>query len=491
MGHFLLARLFKVKILVFGIGFGPTIYTKKTKSGMDFKINIFPLGGYVRMDGEDPTEIDETVSEEKKSGFYYSKPAWQRFFIALAGPVFSILAGYVLLSVVAMFWGIPQVGIARVDMFSPAQAAGLRDNDVISKLNGKILFDTEELSQAIKSSESVELLVSGLDGERQITVVPAIYDEQYELIIKGKPIDEAHRGKRIESINSIPVEEIELAEYTNEQLIIRLENGMEISGILAGFQLIKERKVIGIEFETLSKTLKSAQEPFKNSDVLVSVNGKEIEKGNDLFTIFRFMDFPVDTNTPYNYLSIRESKLLDVDSMKNLNTLLVQVLRDGKNVTLELPREVFINSLGNSFFTSPIENKKTANPFVAFSWGVQWSNNLLRRMGSIIANIFTGEQAVSEFSGPVGIVNIIGQATRAGFESLVLIFALITLNLGILNLVPLPALDGGRIVFNLIEMISRKKINPVIEGYIHAAGFFFIMGLAVYITYFDIIRFMK
>jgi regulator of sigma E protease len=156
-----------------------------------------------------------------------------------------------------------------------------------------------------------------------------------------------------------------------------------------------------------------------------------------------------------------------------------------------MPSEVFIQSLGNSFFESPVENKQTMNPFLAISWGFQWSNNLLRRMGMIIGNIFTGEQDISEFSGPVGIVNIIGQATKAGFESLVLIFALITLNLGIINLIPLPALDGGRIVFNLIEMVSRKKINPVIEGYIHAAGFFFIMALAVYITYFDIMRFMK
>ena len=97
LGHFLFARLFKVRILAFGIGFGPAIYKKKTASGMDFKINLFPLGGYVRMDGEDPTEIDESVSAEKRKGFYYSKTAWQRFLIALAGPAFSILAGYLLL----------------------------------------------------------------------------------------------------------------------------------------------------------------------------------------------------------------------------------------------------------------------------------------------------------------------------------------------------------------------------------------------------------
>src|SRR6056297_108407 len=183
LGHFLFASLFKVRILSFGIGFGPALYKKKTRSGMDFKINLFPLGGYVRMDGEDPTEIDESVSEEKRRGFYYSKPAWQRFFIALAGPAFSILAGYLLLSIVALFWGIPQVGIAKVDPFSPAQEAGLRDDDIISKLNGRILFDTDDLSTTIKNSESVDLIVTRGDTRQEITVTPKVFSAQYEIIL--------------------------------------------------------------------------------------------------------------------------------------------------------------------------------------------------------------------------------------------------------------------------------------------------------------------
>ena len=112
-------------------------------------------------------------------------------------------------------------------------------------------------------------------------------------------------------------------------------------------------------------------------------------------------------------------------------------------------------------------------------------------MGKIITELFSGQRNVSEFSGPIGIMAVIGQASDAGLESVILIVALITLNLGIINLLPLPALDGGRIVFNLIEMIMRKRINPVIEGYIHTAGFFFIIGLSFYIMYFDILRFMN
>ena len=491
IGHFLFARLFKVRIISFGIGFGPSLYKKRTASGMDFKINLFPLGGYVRMDGEDPTEIDESVDEEKRQGFYYSKPAWQRLFIALAGPAFSILAGYLLLSVVALFWGIPQVGIAQVDPISPAQQAGLMADDILSKLNGKLLFDTDELSSKIKNSDNVTLTVTRSGSSQQISVQPKVFSQQIEMVIKGDSIPEDLQLTHIEQINGVEIENLDLSGYINKPIMIEGENGLQITGVLAGYQLIKERKVIGIEFDTLSRTLKTTQAPFQDGDEILAINGHKIEKGNDLFRVLRFMDFPPDSQQPYHYLSIRDSTIMEVSTMKNLGIVSVEVLRNGENVRFDTPSEVFLSALGNSFFLPPVENLRTSNPLMAISWGFQWANNLLRRMGMIIGNIFTGEQSISEFSGPVGIVNVIGQATKAGVESLVLIFALITLNLGIINLIPLPALDGGKIVFNLIEMISRRKINPVIEGYIHAAGFFFIMGLAVYVTYFDILRFMR
>jgi regulator of sigma E protease len=93
--------------------------------------------------------------------------------------------------------------------------------------------------------------------------------------------------------------------------------------------------------------------------------------------------------------------------------------------------------------------------------------------------------------GPVGIANIIGQAAQAGIESILSLIALITLNLGIFNLLPLPALDGGRIVFSLYEMISRRKVNPKVEAIVHFIGFALLMVLMVYVTFNDITRFMK
>jgi regulator of sigma E protease len=108
-----------------------------------------------------------------------------------------------------------------------------------------------------------------------------------------------------------------------------------------------------------------------------------------------------------------------------------------------------------------------------------------------IGQLFTGKADTNDLMGPVGIANIIGQAAQAGIESILSLIALITLNLGIFNLLPLPALDGGRIVFSLYEMISRRKVNPKVEAIVHFIGFALLMVLMVYVTFNDITRFMK
>jgi regulator of sigma E protease len=151
LGHFAFAKLFKVDVHEFAIGYGPKIYHKKFKNTI-FRINVFPLGGYVKLAGEDPTE-----SQSQQS--LYSKPAWQRLLIFLAGPLSSILAGYVLFAFIVSIWGVPAISIAYVEPDKPAYEAGLKDGDVILKINGKRVYDSYTVSQTIRKGKPVELTV--------------------------------------------------------------------------------------------------------------------------------------------------------------------------------------------------------------------------------------------------------------------------------------------------------------------------------------------
>lgn len=117
--------------------------------------------------------------------------------------------------------------------------------------------------------------------------------------------------------------------------------------------------------------------------------------------------------------------------------------------------------------------------------------SLIQQMIYTLFYLITGNLGLKSFSGPVGIYNIVGQAQESGFWSLVTLTALLSVNVGFINLLPLPAFDGGRLLFIIIEKISGKKVDPKVENTIHAIGFFLLMALMLLITYNDIIRLIK
>lgn len=124
------------------------------------------------------------------------------------------------------------------------------------------------------------------------------------------------------------------------------------------------------------------------------------------------------------------------------------------------------------------------------------SASVVRMVWLSLFDLVTGRYGMSELAGPVGTVNVIADVTASAASSknlgsLLMIMAFITINIGMANLLPLPALDGGRFFFLLIEAIRRKPINPKYEGYVHAIGFILLMLLMVVVTYNDIVRLIK
>lgn len=109
-------------------------------------------------------------------------------------------------------------------------------------------------------------------------------------------------------------------------------------------------------------------------------------------------------------------------------------------------------------------------------------------MIDILGQLFTGKASMDEFSGPVGIVNVVGEATEHGADSVFLLMAMLSLNLGILNLVPIPGLDGSKILFYGYEAITKKPVNRELEMRLTMAGFLLIIGFSIFITYKDIVR---
>ena len=171
-GHFLFAKLAGVGVLTFSVGFGPKLWVKK-KGETEYALSAFPLGGYVKMVGEDP---DEEVQPADIAKSFSHKTLWQRIAIVAAGPGFNLLLAVLLLMIVFVFYGVPVLStqVGAVEAGSPAERAGLAKGDRIVAVNGQPVTEWEELSKAIKESggKPLQLQVRRDAQEVAVTVEP-------------------------------------------------------------------------------------------------------------------------------------------------------------------------------------------------------------------------------------------------------------------------------------------------------------------------------
>jgi regulator of sigma E protease len=176
-GHFLFAKLFGVRVLKFSLGFGPKI-VGKTVGETEYVISAFPLGGFVKMFGENPDE--QEVPEAEKLVSFAHKPVWQRFFIVLAGPVFNLFFSVVLFFLVFVILGIPTsvdtTRVGKVNVKSPAAQAGLLENDIILRINERETLLWDDVLAGVKGSDGKPLVIVVQRGNDQLhlTVTPAI-----------------------------------------------------------------------------------------------------------------------------------------------------------------------------------------------------------------------------------------------------------------------------------------------------------------------------
>lgn len=215
----------------------------------------------------------------------------------------------------------------------------------------------------------------------------------------------------------------------------------------------------------ITKDSAAANSSLKEGDRVLTVNGKKADT-YDIFTL---------------ELQVNAGKQVTLEVDRNSTTQTVS-LKAKK--TKEDGNEVYRYG-----FKINDEVKKGFIPAIVYAFTKFIS--LLHQMILTILYLVTGSLGIKSFSGPVGIYNVVGQASSSGFWSLVSLTALLSVNVGFINLLPLPAFDGGRLLFIIIEKISGKKVDPKLENTIHSIGFFLLIALMILITYNDIIRIIK
>ena len=406
-GHYLVAKLFGVRVLTFSLGFGRRIWGFR-KGDTDYRVSVIPLGGYVSFAGHDPsTPTDDPAA-------FMNHARWRRVLILLAGPAMNVVLAVVLVAAVFMIGTeVPNPRdvsnqIGQVAEGSPAEAAGLEAGDFIVVIDGEAVSDWRQVTMAVMTSPEQPLEVEYLrDGERRTTTLVPREIPKYQL---GEAGIFAAAPPRIRSVRAGGPAERAGLRYGDAPLLV---DGRPIATI-EDFQAAIEPNA-GREIEVV---LDRAGERVVSSLVPDEVDGKGL--AGVVIGPFHFQRFgPVE--------ALRQSVRYNVDT------------------TVEI-----FDFIGKIF-----ERKISAQ---------------------------------SALGGPIEIAAISGAAARTGFTELVLFMGLISLNLFILNMLPVPVLDGGQILILLVESTLRRDLSVRIKERMIQVGLVVIVLLMGMALYFDLMK---
>lgn len=410
LGHFLLAKANHIVVTEFSLGFGPRILSFQ-KGETRYSWKAIPFGGSCAMLGED--EADEDAP-----GTFNGASPLARILVVAAGPVFNFILAFLMAMILIGISGTRPALVSEVTKGSAAEAAGLQAGDEIVKYEG-----------------------NGIANISEITV---------DMSIDGIPKDAVHLTYVRDGKKHSVVYQPDLEEY--------YRMGYSYS---AGDD-------DAAEITQLEKNMPAREAGLLVGDLIVGVNGTEIQTASDLQT--------------YNEQHPMDGSEVTLTIRRGTRTFDVKVT----------PVRSTVASTG---FVLGTQRVSTYFPKIIID-GIKetgyWIHVTFKSLVSLITGVFT----VREMSGPVGIVSAVGsvynQAKQYGaleiFLELLQFTILISANLGVMNLLPLPALDGGRLVFLIIEAIRRRPVNRELEGKIHFIGFAALMVLMVFVCYNDVAK---
>lgn len=447
-GHFAAAKLFGVRVEAFSIGMGKRLFGY-VYNGTDYKVCALPIGGYVKMTGETEMEMIQTSPTETDvdtppsvlgagnhiqthdAGNFNTKPRWQRMIIAFAGPIANFILAIFLFTAVAHF-----------------------HHDTIEYLQ-----DRGELDYVVANSSAAK---TGIRVGDQIVRFDSITNPTWQDVMmfsglkagQTLPFSYVHDGKRVDT--TLPVNYNGKPEDFGPQ------------DIATTFGLVPRPQAGPVVVNDLpDATAPAAQAGLQKGDKLVAVDGHAFH----------------GTEATSAYLADVGGKPVTLTVDRNGSTLQVPItarLTPGPNGTQAY-------KIGFSVVPPPVvTTKQPMNVAIRTGWSDFTKNSTL--VFDVLGGMFKRQVSVRNLSGPVGIAQQVGIAREMGTWTVFSLAAAISLQLGIFNLLPMPILDGGMILFLLIESILRRDVNAELKERIYQAAFVCILLFAVFVIFNDITK---
>jgi regulator of sigma E protease len=412
-GHFIVAKAFKIGVPVFSLGFGPRLFGFRRKE-TDYRVSAVPLGGYVRMAGDESDEARSGGPEE-----FLSRPRWQRFFVFVAGATFNIVLAVLVMTVVFASWGRDEVvrpetfpTVADVVPASPAEQAGLRRGDKVLRIGTQDARDQQtQVNEIILAPDQTKPVEIERDGARLTVSMSTGQDPVYHLGAPG--------WRLIQESGGPPEVEMVLGGSPADK-----------AGLTRG------DKVVGIDGRV-------PQGELELKALLEKSAGREVP-----LTILR---------------AGRETKLVVTPKDENGKGKIGVLFADGNRVHRDL-------GLGAAFLAS-----------------LEWNVDITRSVFQTLTRLAKREISVRAFSGPIEIARVSREAAR-GLQSFLTLLALISLQLGILNLLPIPVLDGGHILILTCEGVLQQDLSEKLKERVMTVGFVFLLAFFGLVIFFDILK---
>ncbi len=434
LGHYLVGKAFKFKINEFAIGMGPAIFKRTMKSGEIFSIRLFPFGGFCAFDGEDQDGDDPNAFNNKKP--------WQRILVLVAGATMNYLLALLIIIISMSAYGQSTLGMQY----------GRHDEAIYGT-------SIEEQIPADKSINDGEYIVSlTCDGKKS---------NIYMTVDLISSLNHAKKG------DVVTAELISDGKTVKRNIILRAD--VECKNLT---EVTKAYDALGMGYAMQLEA--NGSSPFIKGDFLIKIGAPDVEYKNATFVY-----------TPDDVAYVLKDKAVG-------DTVWFWTTRDTKYVytfgsswsACEKTGEGVMNYLGiketaRNYYVTATYVKHGFFKTIGHSFGYSFKigGTVFRTLGQLL----TGKLGLNAVGGTITTIKTTSEVISYGFRYALEIMAFIGVNLAVFNLLPIPALDGARVVFCVIEWIRKKPVSRKVEGIIHAVGLIVILGFAILV---DILQFI-
>ena len=462
LGHFFFARLFGVRVEVFSIGFGPKIF-KYVRNGTQYAISIIPLGGYVKMFGDDPFSEVPLSEEEKKVAFNH-KTKWARFWIVFGGPLANLILAYFLyVGLLTAGEKVPETKIGMVAEKSALYEKGLRSGDVLTYINDEKILSIDDLN--INDSEVHTMTVKRRAEDVKMNIGMKFDDfiEEFKTVFMNgkKPLFiDGNRNHYVASITQGSYDK----ELSLEEMATIYTGKLYLYGIgpKPDEVNLKAEKVVTSDDKNMLSALRASgfypmelsirnvvpgspadKAGIKNDDILLGYDGNELTSFENLRSGLQ---------------KTAEGKEITITVLSQGKTVSTKILPEVRVVEKESVKVIGVES-GVDYIQPKLVIAKADGLGTALVSAFHRTTDGVVKTFLGYKKLITREVSLDNIGGPLAIGKVASDSFNISLSMFFRLMAFISINLGVINLFPIPVLDGGHIVFLIIEAINRGPLS--------------------------------